>query len=90
MPPLIPHNHLIDKLAFLNGLISGVALYPQVFAILMNGHTDGISLVSFVLIFLNSCVWFLYAIHRLLISLMLSSILNMIASSILVLAILFQ
>lgn len=78
------HNHLIDKAAFANGLISGVALYPQVFAVLSYGSAAGISSTSFVLIFLNSVVWLIYALHRRLISLAIASALNMLASFILV------
>lgn len=83
------HNHVIDKLAFLNGFVSGIALYPQVWAILVNHSADGISSLSFGLIFLNSCVWLVYSIHRSLISLAIASLLNMVASGILIFAILF-
>lgn len=83
---LIQHQHVIDKIAFVNGLISGVALYPQVWAVLERGSAEGISTLSFALIFINSIVWFLYAIHRSLLTLAITSVLNMVASGIMVIA----
>lgn len=83
------HNHFIDKLAFVNGIISGIALYPQVWAVISSGSTLGVSLPTFILIFLNSLVWLAYAVHRSLISLALASIFNLIASGILIGAILY-
>lgn len=81
---LIPHQHFIDKLAFLNGFISGIALYPQVWTVITTKATEGLSLVSFILIFMNSFVWLIYSIHRTLISLAIASILNITASGILI------
>lgn len=83
------HNHFIDRLALANGFISGIALYPQVWAVLSSGSTTGVSLPTFLLILFNSVVWLLYAIHRGLISLGIASVLNILASVILVCAILF-
>lgn len=85
--PLIVHHHFIDKLAFANGIISGIALYPQVWKLFVSGSTAGISLVSFSIIFLNSLVWLMYAVHRELVSLAIASILNTVASGILTMAI---
>lgn len=81
---LVLHHHLIDKLAVFNGIISGVALYPQVYSVIVSGSTVGISLSTFLIIFLNSIVWLLYAIHRSLFSLAVASLLNTIASGILI------
>lgn len=81
------HNHFIDKLALLNGLVSGVALYPQVYSVIINNSVSGLSIVTFIVIFINSIIWFFYAIHRSLFSLGLASILNSIASGILILLI---
>ena len=78
------HHHLIDKLAFVNGLVSGIALYPQVWSVLTYKSVGGISLPTFLLIFLNSVVWLAYAVHRNLISLALASLFNIIASGILI------
>jgi uncharacterized protein with PQ loop repeat len=87
---LIKHQHVIDKIAFVNGLISGIALYPQVWATIVHHSGHSVSLLSFSLIFINSVVWFLYSIHRSLLTLAITSILNCVASGIMVsVAILF-
>jgi len=87
---MIPlHTHFIDKLAFLNGFVSGVALYPQAWAVLMKGTAAGVSLATFLIILLNSIVWLVYSMHRGLLSLAVASILNIIASGILSFSILF-
>jgi uncharacterized protein with PQ loop repeat len=82
------HHHAIDRLALANGIVSGAALYPQVWSVLMSGSAAGISLVTFCIILLNSLVWLAYALHRGLISVGISSILNALASSILVASVL--
>lgn len=87
MPPFL-HQHLIDRIALINGFVSGVALYPQVWTVLSSGSAVGVSLPTFLLILFNSIVWLLYAIHRGLISLGIASVLNTLASLILVCAIL--
>jgi len=79
------HTHLIDKLAVLNGFVSGIALYPQIFNILVNEVPNNLSLITLLLIFFNNIVWLTYAIHRLLISLLIAASLNLIASGILLL-----
>ena len=78
--PITIHNHVIDKLAIFVGVSSGLALYPQLWLILQAGSTQGISVLSFCIIFVNSLVWLAYSIHRGLFSLGISSILNMLAS----------
>lgn len=78
--PVQLHTHFIDKLAFLNGIVSGFALYPQVFNVLYNGASTDFSTLSLVLICINSAVWMLYAVHRHLISLFLASLLNEVAA----------
>ena len=88
MDPLV-HHHLIDRLAFLNGLVSGIALYPQVWAVLSNGAVEGVSSFTYILILLNSLVWIMYAIHRGLLSLGIASLLNALASTILLGALFF-
>lgn len=81
--PIKLHNHLIDKIAVITGILSGFALYPQVWTIL-NGAHDGVSIATYVIIFCNSVVWLLYAIHRQLLSLVLPSVLNMIAAGVVI------
>ena len=34
--PLPGHHHLIDKLSVLNGVVTGLALYPQIYLILVS------------------------------------------------------
>ena len=82
------HHHFIDKLAFLSGLVSGVALYPQIYVVLVSKSVTGVSLSTFVIILLNSLIWVLYAMHRNLISLVVASLLNAIASGVLIVLIL--
>lgn len=73
------HTHFIDRLAMANGLISGLALYPQLFMALIGG-TDNLSGATYFLILVNSVVWALYALHRGLVSLLLASLLNALAA----------
>ncbi len=78
--PAENHTHFIDKLAFVNGLVSGIALYPQIFNIVYNGASSDFSTLSLLLIFGNGMVWMLYAFHRRLISLFVASFLNSVAA----------
>jgi len=82
-------EHFIDKLAIANGFLSGVTLYPQVFKVVFSGNVSGLSLVALFLLFINSVVWCVYAIHRNLISLLISSVLNCVASFLLFIAVFF-
>lgn len=82
--PITIHNHVIDKIAIIVGFTSGISLYPQVWKIVTN-QSDGISVVTFGIIFMNSVVWLMYAFHRRLFSLMLASTLNLLASGTVVL-----
>lgn len=83
------HNHFIDKLAFINGFVSGVALYPQVWTVLTHGAPTGVSITSFLIILINSVVWVAYSVHRGLFSLGVASLLNTVASAILVFSLAF-
>lgn len=73
------HHHPIDRLAQVNALVSGVALYPQLFKVLFTGNVTGFSLLTYALIVLNSLIWIIYALHRKLLPLLISSILNLLA-----------
>lgn len=77
------HLHFIDRVAFFNGLISGLALLPQALKVLMNRSVADVSFISVVLIFLNSIVWLLYAFHRSLVSVAISALLNILSTIIL-------
>lgn len=79
--PIVIHNHWIDKLAVLTGVLSGFALYPQIFIIITSGSVEDVSLTTYAIIFGNSIVWLMYSIHRGLISLTIPSVLNIFASA---------
>ncbi|MFH1078156.1 MAG: PQ-loop repeat-containing protein [Patescibacteria group bacterium] len=74
------HNHPIDRIAKLNALVSGVALYPQLIKVICTGNVVGFSFLTYALIILNSVVWIVYAVHRKLLPLLISSILNCMAA----------
>lgn len=74
------HHHPIDYLGDINGLISGITLYPQLYHAYTSNSLAGLSLTTFVLILLNSIIWIAYAIHRNLTALLVSSCLNALAS----------
>ena len=82
--PIIIHNHWIDKLAVLTGVVSGFALYPQIFIIITSGSAESVSLTTYSIILLNSIVWLTYSIHRGLISLAIPSVLNIFASAVVI------
>lgn len=77
------HNHLIDKLAVISGFVSGVALYPQIYEIIVNSVQNTLSSLTLSLIFLNNIVWLIYGIHRELFSLVIASFLTISAAGIL-------
>lgn len=78
-----PHSHLIDKIAIVNAIVGAIALYPQVYTLLVYGAgKESLSFISFGLIFSNSLIWLWYGHHRKLTPLMVSSVLNAIASGI--------
>lgn len=78
------HNHPIDLLAEANSIVSGIALYPQVFKVLQTRQVSDLSLTTFLIVFFTNIVWFTYAIHRRALPIMFASILNGIASAFLI------
>lgn len=74
------HHHVIDRIAFIAGIASGVALIPQVWVTLSTGTVEGVSLTTFAVIAINSVVWLLYAMHRGLVALGIASLLNAVAA----------
>lgn len=74
--PVTIHNHIIDKLAVVAGIASGIALYPQILLIVTGTDKTGVSLVTYGVVFTNSIVWLFYSMHRGLLSLAIASILN--------------
>lgn len=77
------HHHLIDKLAIINGAVSGLALYPQVFVILYSGVQNNFSPLTLWLIVFNNIVWLTYGIHRRLSSVSIAAALSGLAGTIL-------
>ena len=78
--PSIPHNHLIDKVAFISVALSAVALYPQLYTLIKFADISGLSSISFGLICANSILWLWYGIHRNIFPIIISSLFNVIAS----------
>lgn len=82
--PLEPgHHHLIDKLAIINGAVAGLALYPQIWAILVVGVANTLSPLTLWLVLGNNIVWTLYGVHRSLVSVTLAGVLSGLAAAIL-------
>lgn len=80
------HNHIIDKIALINALLSGITLFPQLFILLQSeADIQSISILSFGLILSNSLIWLWYGVHRKNYPLIISSSLNTIASAAIVL-----
>ncbi len=77
-------EHFIDRLAKINGVLTGLALYLQIIHAVAIQSTEGLSTTAFALIFINSLVWIAYARHRRLMPLLVSSSLNVVASAVLV------
>lgn len=74
------HRHPIDRIAKANAVLSGVALYPQLLKVIFTDDIVGFSLLTYALIVLNSAAWIVYAVHRKLLPLLFSSILNCLAA----------
>lgn len=75
------HDHIIDRLAQVNGFVTGVALYPQLIRAAVTGAIEGLSTTAFAIIFINSIVWIAYARHRHIAPLVVASVLNGIAAA---------
>lgn len=77
-------QHLIDRIANWNGIFTGLALWPQAMKAFVSASTEDLSIVAFLIILVNSAIWLMYAMHRNLRPLKISSSLNIIASVIIV------
>ncbi|KAA0206993.1 hypothetical protein EDM68_00160 [Candidatus Uhrbacteria bacterium] len=78
------HNHPIDLLAEANGLLSGIALYPQVFKALTTRHVADLAPSTFFIMFVTNLIWFAYAVHRRALPIIIASIMNILAAGTLV------
>lgn len=81
--PLPGHHHLIDKLAVINGAVSGLALYPQIINILFFGVTNNLNPITLWLILGNNIVWTMYGVHRSIVSVTMAGLLSFFAAGIL-------
>lgn len=61
---LTKHKHPIDHVAALNAIVSGLALYPQVFKVIATRDVSGLEPISFVLFLVSNLVWHAYGWHR--------------------------
>lgn len=82
------HTHFIDRLALLNSVMAGCALFPQVFITYTTASVVGLSSLTILLILFNNIVWLLYGVHRGLASVAIAALLSIVASSALALAVL--
>lgn len=70
------HHHLIDKLSVLNGVVTGLALYPQIYLILTSHVANTLSPLTLWLLVINNIVWVLYGVHRSLASITVAGLLS--------------
>ncbi len=80
---------LLELVADINGVIGGFALYPQVIKVLITNNIEGISLLSFFIILINSSIWLHYALTKRITALRISSTLNVAAASAIILFVAF-
>lgn len=74
------HNHRIDMLAQANALVSGFALYPQLFRLIATRETEDLSPTTFLMFFVSNAIWLVYGIHRSALPTIVSAILSVIAA----------
>ncbi|MCK9361624.1 PQ-loop domain-containing transporter [Patescibacteria group bacterium] len=78
------HDHPIDRLTEAAALLSGVALYPQVFKIVTTRHVADLAPTTFFIMVITNTIWIAYGIHRKSIPLLISSTMNLVAASLIV------
>ena len=83
------HAHIIDRLAFANSIFSGLSFFPQAIQVFMTRQSEGVSTITSIVVLLNSIIWLAYALHRGLVSLVISSVLNVLAVGLLLVALFF-
>ncbi|MBU1034528.1 hypothetical protein KKF59_00155 [Patescibacteria group bacterium] len=74
------HHHPIDRIANINSLVTGIALYPQLFKIIYSHSIGDLSMATFLIIFLTNIIWHFYGWHRRTLPVIFSSALNLLAS----------
>lgn len=78
------HNHPIDRLAEANGLLTGIALYPQLFKVIGTREVASLSPSTFFIIFVTNIIWLAYAFHRKSSPIVIAGVLNVISSGALI------
>ena len=77
------HHHPIDFIADANALLSGFALYPQLFQVLKSHDVRALSSATFLILAAAQIIWFAYGIHRKAIPVIVTSLMNGIGAGIL-------
>jgi len=75
------HHHVVDWLADVVAVISGLALYPQVWKSLHAAERSDLSTTTFAIITVTSLVWVWYGAHRKSLPVVVSSGLNFLAGT---------
>lgn len=70
----------LEIVADINGVIGGFALYPQVIKVFQTHNMEGLSFITFLIIFFNSVIWLYYGISKRITPLRISSALNVTAA----------
>lgn len=55
--------HYIKRIGYIATFLTIISFMPQVYKMYLTNHTFGLSLSTFILIFLYSFFWLLYGIH---------------------------
>ena len=58
------HDHVIDRLAEVNAIFSGIALFPQLIEVWKTHNVQGLSQATFLITFVTNIIWGCYGIHR--------------------------
>ena len=77
------HHHPIDFVADANAILSGIALYPQLFQVLKTHNVSGLSLTTFFILAATQIIWLLYGIHRRAVPVIVTSLMNGIGAGLL-------
>ena len=84
------HHHPIDFLAEANALLSGIALFPQLFKILNTNRLGDLAPTSFLIVFITNLIWHAYGWHRKNLPTIIASALTIVASGMILLLIVFS
>lgn len=82
-------NPVLEIVADINGVLGGFALYPQVIHVFKTHDIQGLSMLTFLIIAINSSIWLFYAMRKRITPLRISSALNVTASVTILLFVVF-